>query len=474
MATKAGFSSGQPHVIPIPADVFLDSAEATRRRAEKARALNTRNIPRLRLFGFTLIAFVGVPLTNLVLSDNWSFASFLAYAIFALLYASVSWLLLLQFYGKTPFDLGEAFLMLDLIPMTAAVYVTGGENSWLFWLPLMRVVDQSAGGFQRALRFSALVLLSYALLCVALAIFEPPLDLAAAAVRIGFLAAACWYTSLMARAAEALRNKTVGAVRFAKELITELNEKTGELEAATARAEQASRAKSEFLARVSHELRRPATTIVGFAQLLEMANLTARQMDYVHRIIRGGRDLASLIDEVMDLAEVQSGAIQLSVEPVPFDDVLEEVMSIMWPIAADRGVRLVRIGEESTGEIVLSDRRALKRVLLNLLNHLLRFSAADDRVSVWAENAGDRLKVYVQDSGPGILPEPVEDLLSSHFSPDQELQRLQDMGLGLAFARALAIAMGGGLGADAVVGRATTYWIDLPLAPQLSTATARA
>ena len=470
MATRAGLFEGDSQLAPIPAEVFLDAAEAARRRAEKTRQLNVLHIPRLRFLGFTLIAFVGVPLTNLVLSSNWSTSAFLYYALGVELYAALTWVLLYKFYGKTPFDLGEAFLMIDLIPMVAAVYVTGGENSWLFWLPLMRVVDQSAGGFQRALRFSAAVLLTYGLLCFALAALQPPFDWAAAAVRIGFLAAACLYTCLMARAAEGLRAKTVGAVRFAKELITELNRKTNELQLATERAEQASHAKSEFLARVSHELRRPATTIIGFAQLLEMAELDANQQEYVNRIIRGGRDMTALIDEVMDLADVQTGAATLEVQPLAFDEVLEDVLSTMWPVAADRGVRLVRIGEESNGDFVLADARAVRRIILNVLTHLLHMTAVEDQISVWTERSGDKLKLYIQDSGPGIVPEPVEELLSSHFSPEQEIERLQQLGLGLAFAKALALALGGALGADAVVGRATTYWLELALANQHSSA----
>ncbi|MEX2284945.1 MAG: HAMP domain-containing sensor histidine kinase [Gemmatimonadota bacterium] len=327
---------------------------------------------------------------------------------------------------------------------------------------------------RRALWVGLAALVGFAVLTGALGLRGGVVSWPIEAARLILVTAAAAFIYLTARRVDAARTHLQDVVLSARDLVAEVNETSRQLELATTRALDANRAKSAFLARVSHELRRPATTVIGFTQLLELAELSARQQDYVGRIQRAGHDLASLIDEVMDLAEVQSGERHFKLEPIVFDDVLEDVMSGLWPTAADRSVRLVRIGPESTGAVVMADRRGLRRAVYNLIAHVLRYSSSDDQVAVWTELGGAHVRVYARDTGPGVLADPDEDLLSSNFNVEQELIRLQSMGLGLAFAKALTLTFKGKMGADPVIGRATNYWIELPLADSRAIARASA
>lgn len=446
----------------IPAELLIDAVAAAARRKERAEQTHTLTIPRLRFIGFSLIAVVGVALHNLLLLGSFSITEYLGYILAVELYCVGSWLILRRWFGEHTI-LGDLFLTFDLLPLLAAVWVTGGTESSLFWLPLMRVVDQATAGVRRTMWFSAAAVAGYGAVAIASSMTSQ-VNWGAEAAKVVFLSGGAIYICLTAWWTEALRARTTGAIRLARQLIDRLNEQSAELLRATMRAEAASKAKTEFLGRVSHELRRPATTVIGFSQLLEMSPLNERQADFVARVSRAGRDLASLVDEVLDLVEVPAASLHLKLEPVVFDDVVIEVLAALWPAAAERAVRLISIGAESSGIQVYAERRALRRVLWNLLSHLIRSSLAEDQVSVWLEAGEERVRFCAQDSGPGVVPDDIGELLTPALDGGAQIQKLQEDGLGLAFARSLVLAMNGAMGVHAVTGQACTYWFDLPLA----------
>jgi signal transduction histidine kinase len=444
-------------------EVLLEPEQAAARSAERDHVKHTSTTPKLRWFGFTILALAGLPLANAVLLDAWSWPSFIGYAIAVQLYTLLSWLLLKRYYQASRADLSNVFLVLDIALLFVAVHLTGGADSWLFWLPLVRVADQIPTGYRRVAWFSITAVVGYVLFLAIYPILGQPIDWTAALARTLLLAGAALYICLSARTSEEARLTRLHSIDFARELILKLNQKSEQLQRQSERVQLASRSKSEFLARVSHELRRPATTIIGFAQLLELAELNARQQEYVNRIVRAGRDLSMLIDEVMDLAEVQSGQAKLRLEAIDFDDLLEDVLTALWPAAADRGIRLARIGTDSVPAPILADRRALRRVIINVIWHALRSSSPEDEVSVWTEATGQRLRLYTQDSGRELPPQPVRELLSSNFTLEQELARLNELGLGLAFAKMLTLKLDGRMGAETTVGRGTMLWVELPM-----------
>lgn len=450
----------------VPAEIFLDPEQASQHRLQAKYTGNVYTIPRLRIIGLTLIALVGVPLHNIYISHDFQFQSFLSFLIIVELYCTATWLLLYAYYDEVKaIDLGDLFLYTDLFILAGAVYVTGGDKSWFFWLPVMRVADQVVHGFRRCISFTLASTAVFSALWLYLLLVEQrPVDLVEVIAKTTFVAVAGIYIALTSRAASRVRGKLVSAIRFARHAIAQLSAKSDELIEARSRAEQASQSKSEFLARVSHELRRPATTVIGFAQLLEMTELTPKQRDYAARILRSGQDLGILIDEVMDLADLQSGMLTMTPTNILLGDLVEETLAHVWPLAAARGVRLISAEDVSGHDVcVWADRRALRRALLNAVAHVIRYSGADDRVAVSWSRRGEYARIEVRDSGPGILAEPVEELLSTPTRPDDDLARMQELGLGLAFTKRLVVDMHGRVGADLEIGQGTTYWINLPV-----------
>ncbi|HYR09426.1 MAG TPA: PAS domain S-box protein, partial [Longimicrobium sp.] len=221
------------------------------------------------------------------------------------------------------------------------------------------------------------------------------------------------------------------------------------LRQATAEAEAANRAKSEFLSRMSHELRTPMNSILGFAQLLERAELPPAQQRGVQHILTAGRHLLRLINEVLDIARIESGRQQLSLEPVRLGAVLSEALVLARPLAAQRGIELEGMEAPADAVFVRADRQRLVQVLLNLLSNAIKYNRPGGEVRMgWEEIAagegGDpRVRLRVQDTGVGIAPEKQDQLFVPFARLGAEFSDVEGTGLGLALSRRLVEAMGG-------------------------------
>ncbi|HLJ57317.1 MAG TPA: ATP-binding protein [Chthonomonadaceae bacterium] len=245
----------------------------------------------------------------------------------------------------------------------------------------------------------------------------------------------------------------------------ELVRANAELTAAKERADTASQAKSEFLSRMSHELRTPMNAILGFGQILDRPGLTALQQECVHYILRGGRHLLDLINEVLDIARVEAGRMELSVEPIPLAELVTEACALVRPLASDRGIRICEEGFATCSAHVLADRQRLKQVFLNLLSNAIKYNVAAGRVDVLCTEQEDgTIRIAVRDTGPGIT----EAELPKLFSPFERLSAatsdVEGTGLGLVLSQRLITAMGGTLKVDSVVGVGTTFYVELPRA----------
>jgi CheY-like chemotaxis protein len=230
-------------------------------------------------------------------------------------------------------------------------------------------------------------------------------------------------------------------------------------------AESASHAKSEFLARTSHELRTPLSVIIGFAQVLQMDALTPAQAEGVGHILHAGRSLLALIDDVLDLAKIEAGKISLTIGPVDADELIEEELRLVAPLAAENRIQ-VAFEVPSHGVLVAADRQKLAQVILNFLSNAIKYNRPQGNLTVRCQPVADgTLRVSVTDTGAGIAPDDLPRL----FRPFERLRtmaQVEGTGLGLALSKDLIEAMGGTVGAESTPGQGSTFWLELPVAGQ--------
>ena len=242
----------------------------------------------------------------------------------------------------------------------------------------------------------------------------------------------------------------------------QLQQEITERRRAEEEADRANRAKSDFLSRMSHELRTPLNGILGFAQLLEMESLPADQAEGVAHILKAGRHLLGLINEVLDISRIEAGRLQLSLEPVPVSDTLHGAVDLVRPLAAQHGIELG--AEVANGDChVLADRQRLQQVLLNLLSNAVKYNRAQGAVTVSCEERGsDRLRILVTDTGQGISPSKLERLFVPFDRLGVEGSGIEGTGLGLALSKHLVEVMGGVLDVTSRVGIGSTFAVELP------------
>ncbi len=265
----------------------------------------------------------------------------------------------------------------------------------------------------------------------------------------------------------ALRDET-GALRgFAKVTrdITERRRSEDALRVAREEAVAASLAKSEFLSRTSHELRTPMSAILGFAQVLELdeAAMTEDQRSSVGQILKAGRHLLSLIDELLDITSIEAGGAALTLTDVPLGDVISEARDLASPVLTAAGLELL-VEHPELALRIKADRRRTIQVLLNLLSNAAKYARSGRRVYLRCRVEQTWIRFEIADEGPGVDPASVSRL----FTPFDRLGRhtlrgTEGTGLGLALSKRLVEAMGGEIGfATRSSGTGAVFWFRLP------------
>ncbi len=274
------------------------------------------------------------------------------------------------------------------------------------------------------------------------------------------------------------RDRTLQGVFAAARDVTErkrfeqaLQETNVELENAKLTAEKANRAKSDFLSGMSHELRSPLNAILGFAQLMESASPTPTnsQKESIEQILQAGWHLLNLINEILDLAVIESGKVFLSLEPVSLEDVLNECQTMMEAQALQHGIRLT-FPQFDKPQFVWADQTRLKQIVINLLSNAIKYNKNNGSVIVECTDLNnDWMRISFKDSGEGLEPEKLSQLFQPFNRLGQEAKGVTGTGIGLVVTKQLTELMEGYLGVESTIGVGSVFWVEFKLtsAPEL-------
>ena len=261
-------------------------------------------------------------------------------------------------------------------------------------------------------------------------------------------------------------SRVIGILGISRD-ITERKRSELHLIAATAAAEKANRAKSDFLSNMSHEFRTPLGAILGFAQLLEAGAPvpTPTQRRNLEQIIKGGWYLLDLVNELLDLAQIESGNLLLTQEPVSLAEVMLECRAMIEPQASERAITMTFPLLEFPG-YVRADRTRIKQVVINLLSNAIKYNKAQGAVTVeFSLSPPDAIRVSVRDTGEGLAPEQLANLFQPFNRLGREAGPEQGTGIGLVMSRRIVESMGGVIGADSAVGVGSVFWFELKRVP---------
>ncbi len=250
-----------------------------------------------------------------------------------------------------------------------------------------------------------------------------------------------------------------------KQLDKELQERNAELERTREVADKANRAKSDFLASMSHELRSPLNAILGFAQLMDAGTPapTPAQKSSIDQILHGGWYLLELVNEILDLAGIEAGQLALTMGAESLEEVLQDCQTMIAPQAAASGVQISFPAFEQTCS-VHADRRRLKQVLINLLSNAIKYNRPQGTVEVaWSLRSPARVRISVKDSGIGLTSGQLTQLFQPFNRLGQEIGTTEGTGIGLVVSKRLVELMGGNIGAHSTVGEGSVFWFDLAL-----------
>lgn len=438
-------------------ELTADPLEIETRRRERELRLAGVELPMLRVGGSILLS-VALYLHNIYLVplpiSHWA-AGTVALGV----YAAISWGLLLFFLHRKPRrDLTVVALAGDVLIWTYAIYCSGAGQSWLFFILALRVADQTQTTFRRALAFALGGTFCYAAMLVWVEVADGRDVLAAGPMtKVALLFIATIYISLAARTAERRKERLRDAIRVSRDLIRRL-------EQAHARAEEASAAKSEFVANMSHEMRTPLQAVIGMLQLALEDEQSPSKSRRLLTARRSAETLLSMIDDVLDFSRIEARKLEL--EPVYFSlrQLLHDTMKSVGIMAASKKLTLAYLVQPDVPETVWADPVRLRQILVNLVGNAIKFTH-EGEIFVQAARAGDKVRFDVRDTGVGIAPAVRQRIFEPFAQADSSHSRaFGGTGLGLSIVARLLEAMGGSVQVASEQGSGSVFSFTVPLA----------
>ena len=464
--------------MPTPdysADLILDVKLAARARRDRMRRFQTAEVPVLRLIGFLFnavaviihnhfVAFTPTLSRWSVLPPPGSFDEAVFVTAVLVGYSAVAWLALHFFWDSVrAIDLGDAFIVIDILLLMFVVYVSGTTQSLLWFVFVARAADQVTITFRRALLFAHLGPMAYLSLVAYVGFAQHgPVHWPTEFCKVGFLYILCLYISLTARAAEARRRKFFEARRIAEQAVRQADERRRALEDAMARLESANRAKSEFLANVSHELRTPLNSVIGTSDLLLDSALTRGQREMLGVVRESAEALTLLVNDILDLAKIEARRLPIESIPLRLGDVVAATTRMFAVRAHQKGLELICHIANGVPDGLLGDPLRLRQVLTNLIANAIKFTEAGEvvlRIDVEDRQAARvALRFSVRDTGIGIPKSHQQSIFEAFTQVDgSDTRKHGGTGLGLTSAAELVALMDGRMWVDSDEGRGSTF-----------------